>query len=112
MAHLKFQGTLRTQKLNEVRGLREFRIGPTGMKVELYEVWSDPETSLSWIECYNGTYRLPAKLFDWAESVEAQAHQVVKHDDVFPCWSVFEENTDTGEIMVEIFPNGYRSPFR
>jgi hypothetical protein len=110
VAHLKFQGTLRTQKLNEIRSLLEFRV-KSGAKIQLYEVWSDPETGLAWIESYNGTYRLPAKMFDWAETVEAQAQQVVKHDKIFPCWSVFEESPD-GEISVEIFPHGYRSPFR
>ncbi|MFC9505442.1 hypothetical protein [Streptomyces sp. NPDC057002] len=109
---MKFQGGVRAQKLNEVRTLSEFRIGETGMKVQLYEIWSDPETGLAWIDCYNGTFRLPARLFDWAEEVESQAHQVVGHRDLFPCWSVFTEDAATGEILVEIFPHGYKSPFR
>ena len=110
MAHLAFTGAIRARKLQEVRGLLEFRIRP-GSKLELYEVVSDPETRLAWMECYNGTFRLPSRMFDWAESVEAQAQRIVQHNDIFPCWSLWDEDAETGEIQVEIFPRGYRSPF-
>ena len=81
------------------------------MKVQVYEVWSDPDTHLAWIDCYNGTFRLPQKLFAWAESVEEQARRIVRHEEIFPCWSLFEQDAETGEITVEVFPRGYRSPF-
>jgi hypothetical protein len=112
VAHLTYRGAPRSRKLQEVRSLSEFRVSGARTRVELYEVWSDPETRLAWIECYNGTFRLPARMFAWAESVEDQAQQVIRFGETFPCWTVFEEDSSTGEIMVEIFPRGYRSPFR
>ncbi|MGW3860667.1 hypothetical protein ACWEDZ_04195 [Streptomyces sp. NPDC005047] len=109
MVHTTYQGALRANQLNEVRALREFRIGSSGQKVELDAVYSDPQTRLAWIECNTGAWRLPAKLFDWAEVIEEKAREVVGHDEIFPCWAVFEELH--GEFVVEIFPEGYKSPF-
>lgn len=112
MAHLAVQGGLRARRMQEVRSKDILQIGESGMKLQLFEVWSDPDSRMAWVESYNGTFRLPAKLFDWAEQVEAQALQVVPRlTEVFPCWAVFEEDMDSGEITVEIFPRGYRSPF-
>ncbi|MFE2539015.1 hypothetical protein [Actinacidiphila glaucinigra] len=109
--HVTFQGAARARLLTEIRALREFHVGRAGIKVELEAIYSDPETKLSWIECHTGRYRLPAKLYPWAEMIEDRAREVVGHADIFPCWAVFEESR-TGEIQVEIFPEGYESPCR
>jgi hypothetical protein len=45
-------------------------------------------------------------LFEWAEIIEEHAAGVVGHEEVFPCRAVFEEKMD-GEVIVEIFPDGY-----
>ncbi|MFE4527139.1 hypothetical protein ACFRMO_08065 [Streptomyces anulatus] len=111
MADVTFTGTLRTRLLNDVRQFPEFRIRRSRQRVELLALYSDPETRLAWIECARGTWRLPAALFTWAETVEEQARALTGNDEVFPCWSEWDHNEATGVFTVEIFPDGYTSPF-
>ncbi|WP_274032587.1 hypothetical protein [Streptomyces sp. MMBL 11-1] len=110
MAHLTYEGTIRTRLLNEVRGLPQFQVRRNGQQLEVLALFSDPETRIAWIECERGTWRLPAKLFPWAETVEDRAREITGRDEVFPCRTVWEQDEDSGELTVEIFPNGYRSP--
>lgn len=112
MGQLPFQGAVRARRLQEVRMLEEFRIGPRGMRVELYEVWFDEETQLAWIDCFNGTFRLPQQLYAWAVAVEEQVAFVMQDDEFLPCWALFEHDEGSGEFQVEVFPKGYRTPFR
>ena len=110
MVQLPLEGTLRTRRLNEIRQLQEFRVLRSGQHLEVLALYSDAQTRLSWIECERGAWRLPAKLFPWAESVEARAREVTGHVEVFPCLTVWEHDENSGEVIVEIFPEGSRSP--
>lgn len=103
---LMLKGGARAQWINDIRMLRTFRIGSSGMKVELYELWCDADSRLSWIVCNSGAWRLPDKLYPWAEVIEQRAADL-GFPDPWPCWAIFEENPD-GEIEVEILPPGYR----
>ncbi|MFH9731836.1 hypothetical protein [Streptomyces sp. NPDC017260] len=104
--HVTLKGGARAQWLNDVRTLRTFRIGSSGMKVQVYSLWSDTDSRMAWIECNSGTWRLPDKLFGWAEVIEQRAVDL-GFSDPWPCWAVFEEGAD-GVIEVEILPEGYR----
>lgn len=107
MARVTYQGTLRTRLLNDIRSLQEFRIVRSGQRMQVLALFSDPESRLAWIECDRGTWRLPAKMFVWAETVEERAREVTGNDEVFPCWSTWDQS-ELGEITVEVFPDGYK----
>ncbi|MFV0135532.1 hypothetical protein ACLGIH_20310 [Streptomyces sp. HMX87] len=108
MALLPLNGTLRTQYLNKVRGMQIFSVErPVTLWVE--GIYTAPQERLVWMECSQGTWRLPAEMRDWAEEVENRARAIVGHDDIFPCSIVFAP-TVGGHYEVELRPEGYR-PF-
>lgn len=107
MARVTYQGTIRTRLLNEIRQLQEFRVVRSGQRMELLALYSDPESRLAWVECERGTWRLPSRMFAWAEEVEERAQSITGNFEVFPCWSSWEQD-ESGEITVEIFPDGYK----
>lgn len=112
MAELTLPGTNRTRYLNDVRGLREFQV-TRGVTLTVKSIWTASPERLAWVECEQGTWRLPAVMFGWALEVEERAMELVGHAEIFPCRLVFEPHEDgSGHFDAEIFPPGYRSPFR
>lgn len=108
MAALGLNGTLRTQYLNQVRGMAVFNVErPVTLWVEA--VYSEPQERLAWMECTQGTWRLPAEMRDWAEEIEERARMIVGHDEIFPCRIVFAPKP-SGHFEVELRPEGYK-PF-
>lgn len=105
---LSLKGGARAQHLQRIRMADVLRIGPSGRKTELHELWSDADSRLAWVVCHTGTWRLPDKLYPWAEVIEERAADL-GFPDPWPCWAVFEERPG-GAFEVEIFPDGYRSP--
>lgn len=105
---LTHKGGARATYLQNIRTLHTLRIGPSGRKTQLHEVWSDPDSRLAWVVCNTGTWRLPDKLFAWAEVIEERAAEL-GFPEPWPCWAVFEERPG-GNFEVEIFPDGYHSP--
>lgn len=104
MGQVSIQGTARARLVNEVRGYREFRIGPTGYRTTVSAVHHDADARLAWIDCDTGVWRLPGALFPWAESVESHALEKLGYL-VFPCTVRFAQRAD-GEFLVEVFPGG------
>lgn len=107
---LLVKGGARASVVSDIRTLRTFRIGPAGMKVELHEVWTDPVERLAWVVCNTGTWRLPERLYPWAEQVEDQAAALGFYEP-FPCRAAFIEQPD-GSVEVEIFPEGYQPSWK
>lgn len=108
MAQLGLNGTLRTQYLNTVRGMQVFHVErPVTLWVEA--IYSEPQERLAWIECQQGTWRLPAEMRGWAEEIEERARMAVGRDEVLPCRIVFAPGAD-GTFEVELRPEGYK-PF-
>lgn len=108
MARLSLDGTLRTRYLNEIRNMQLFRVErPVTLLVE--RIYAEPEERLVWMECEQGTWRLPAEMRSWAEEVEGRARDIVGHDGFLPCRIVFAPMPD-GSFEVELRPQGYR-PF-
>jgi len=75
----------------------------------LERIYVEPQERLLWMECRQGSWRLPAKALPWAETVEDRAREIVGHDGVLPCPVVFAPE-EGGEFEIELRPTGYR-PF-
>lgn len=102
--HLK--GGARAQLLADIRTLKTFRVIGGKTKVEIFSLWTDPDTRLAWVECSSGTWRLPDVLYPWAEDVEERAASL-GFGDLWPCTAVFEEKLG-GVMVAEVLPDGYR----
>jgi hypothetical protein len=72
-------------------------------------IYTAPPERLAWMECTQGTWRLPPEMRDWAEEIEERARSIVGRDDIFPCNAVFAPEAD-GHFEVELRPYGYE-PF-
>ncbi|MEU0214082.1 hypothetical protein ABZ281_02800 [Streptomyces sp. NPDC006265] len=109
MALLAHTGTLRTQYLNEIRNMHVFHVErPVTLIVQ--GIYTAPQERLAWMECQQGTWRLPAAMRDWAEEIEERAQVLVGHAEIFPCPIVFAPKADGQHFEVELRPRGYK-PF-
>ncbi|WP_369042268.1 hypothetical protein [Streptomyces sp. Midd1] len=107
MAALTFSGTVRTQYLNEIRNMAVFHVErPVTLFVNA--IYTAPLERLAWMECEQGTWRLPAEMREWAEEIEERARLIVGRDDVFPCRIVFAPKADGQHFEVELRPAGYK----
>jgi hypothetical protein len=108
VALLNLSGTNRTRYLNEVRNSQTFRVErPVTLLVE--GIYTAPDERLVWMECQQGTWRLPAEMHGWAEAIEDRARVIVGRDDILPCRIVFVPRPN-GAYEVELRPTGYQ-PF-
>ncbi|AZM47836.1 hypothetical protein DMB38_20415 [Streptomyces sp. WAC 06738] len=108
MARLDLAGTVRSTYLQQVRGLHMFQVErPVTLLLE--RIYVEPIERLVWMECHQGSWRLPAKTMPWAEAIESRAREIVGYDEVLPCPIVFAPKAN-GEFEMELRPRGYR-PF-
>ncbi|MEU1552179.1 hypothetical protein ABZ517_05580 [Streptomyces scabiei] len=106
MAELTLNGTLRTRYLNEIRGAQVFRVeAPVTLTVEA--IYSEPVERLVWMECHQGTWRLPPEMRQFAEEVEERAQAILGRYEIFPCHIVFAPG-EGDQYEVELRPRGYR----
>lgn len=108
MARLDLTGTVRSTYLQDVRNLRLFQV-ERPVTLWLERIYVEPDERLVWMECKQGSWRLPARALPWAETVEERARGIVGYDDVLPCPVVFAPRAG-GEFEIELRPEGYR-PF-
>ena len=116
MGELGFKGTVRTQYINQIRTMHLFSVErPVTLVVKA--IYTAPRDRLVWMECVQGTWRLPHSMWGWAEEVEDRAREIVGRDDILPCPIVFapkdtedDEDDEARHFEVELRPYGYK-PF-
>lgn len=106
MTLLSLSGTPRTRYLNDIRNAHVFRV-ERPVTLWLEALYVEPQERLAWMECSQGTWRLPAEMREWAEEVEDRARALLGRDDILPCSVVFAP-TEDGHFEVELRPHGYR----